>query len=784
MKFNSENKAQFLPEAAGGSVPLLAGHGWRSGGRRAMSLCLCLLLGCAADAMMHPAAAQTAPAAEAAPADDAGRTGDIVVTAQKRAERLQDVPISVSVLGADMMQKEHVTQVDDLTAKVANLQLSSTVGENTPIFSLRGVSMFDYSLNQAPPVATYYDEVYKGNVALLGVGMYDLQRVEVLRGPQGTLYGKNTTGGAVNLISQQPELDKAGGYVNLGYGKYNHFEANGAINLPLTDTLAVRVAGTYEKADGWFRNLLPGKPDLNGIRQYGIRGSLLWKPAPGVSFLLRAETSLQDPYNYGIYAQPGPAGIGAGVYEEFGQGTSYFRTGLTPRQIESDYTPRRHARTYAVSLKSDVEIGSGLTLTSLTSWDRGILHFGEDSDGSPRRTLQTYYADRATQFAEDVRLTSNFTGPFNFILGAYFNREKVFNENDLDMYLDLDVNGDGVVNAADCSDGFPYACNIVNKFDQVKKSYALYTDMHYDLGGGVTLRGGLRYTHDTGRQTGLTSSAYGVDGVLVETLIPPTDLSFSSDNLSGKIGVDYKISPDAMIYASVSRGYRAPSFNAQAFFEPDEASVAKAEKITSFEVGAKTQFLDRRIDLNLAGFYYIYQNQQMINVDTQTAAQTLVNIDRSSIYGAEAEMVARVSRALDFRLGLGLLHAQVDRGVLDGVDLAGHKLVNAPSVTLNGEMNLRVVDNGDFRLTLSPSVSFSSSQYFEIFNDPGLTQGSYALVGGHIDLDIGRFRASIWSKNLGDALYRTSRASLEGFGFVYNHLGAPRTFGVTFGYKF
>ncbi|WP_296624578.1 TonB-dependent receptor [Rhizorhabdus sp.] len=193
--------------------------------QRTSRIAVMLLAGLSSQALM----AQTA--ADETVADSM----EIVVTAQKRSERLQDVPISVSAIGGDAVRKQRLTSADDLVSKVANLQLTSTVGDGTPIFALRGVSMSDYSLNQSGPVATYYDEVYKGNFAFLGVALYDLERVEVLRGPQGTLYGKNTTGGAVNLISHKPDLGKVEGYLNLGYGNYNRHEANGAINLPLGD---------------------------------------------------------------------------------------------------------------------------------------------------------------------------------------------------------------------------------------------------------------------------------------------------------------------------------------------------------------------------------------------------------------------------------------------------------------------------------------------------------------------------------------------------------------------
>nr|WP_053000272.1 TonB-dependent receptor [Sphingomonas sp. Y57] len=734
-----------------------------------------LLAGLSGQALMAQTAAETI----------AADPQEIVVTAQKRSERLQDVPISISAIGGDAVRKQRLSSADDLVSKVANLQLTSTVGDGTPIFALRGVSMSDYSLNQSGPVATYYDEVYKGNFAFLGVALYDLERVEVLRGPQGTLYGKNTTGGAVNLISRKPEIGKTEGYVNLGYGNYNRREANGAINVPLGETLAARLAFTVARADGWFRNQLPGKPDLNGTREYALRGSLLWEPQDGVSFLLRGSTSYQNPYNYGIFAAPGPDGIGAGLYESLGQGSSYFRTGLGRRQIESEYTPRRRARTYAVSLTSTFDIGDDLSIVSVSSWDKGRLNFGEDTDGAPNKTLEIFYGDRATQISQDLRLASSFGGPFEFILGAYYNREKVFNTTDFGIFKDADIDGNGTVDAADCAAGLPAACSVVNRFDQLKHSYALYTDMHYDFGAGFTLRGGLRFTRDDGSQKGLTSNAVGADGVLVAALIPSTNLRFRNNNLSGKIGLDYKIDRDTLLYVNYSRGYRARSFNAQAFFDPSEASVAKPETIDAFEGGAKMQLADRRVTLNLAGFYYLYKNQQFINISPLTAAQTLVNVDKSRIYGGELELNVRANEWVGARAGVGLLNARIKKGILSGVDVSGNKLSNAPSLSANGGLDITVMDSDAGKISLHPDISYVSSQYFEVFNVPRLKQRAYTLLGGHIDFERGPFTASIWGKNLTNRFYFTSRVDLVGgFGYDYNHVGAPRTYGVTVGYKF
>ena len=718
--------------------------------------------------MAQPAFAQSAPQDSATA--DAVETGEIVVTAAKRSENLQAVPISISAIGGDTLTKSRITNVDSLVTKVANLQISSTVGDNTPIFALRGVSMSDFSLNQSSPVATYYDEVYKGNFAFLGVALYDMERVEVLRGPQGTLYGKNTTGGAVNLISRDAKLGEVNGYAQASYGNYNRFDLTGAVNVPIGEKAALRVAGTYARADGWFKNVVPGLPDLASTNEWALRGTLKLEPTDGIRLTLRASHSFQNPQNYGIYAQP----------------EAVNRPGLSQFQIASNVPEKRRAETTSFALTANVDLSETITLTSITSYDKGTLFFKEDTDGIAARVLEVPYFDRASQFAQDLRLTSDTGGPFDFILGAYFNREKVFNETTLEVLGDSDNDANGVIDAADCAAGLPVACKIRNQFDQIKKSVALYTDLKYKVSDALTLRGGLRFTHDTGEQTGFQADALGFDNVFVATLIPRSNLGFKQDNLSGKIGLDYKLASGDLLYASISRGYRAPSFNAQAFFDPSELGVAKAEEVTSYEAGAKTQFWDRRITLNVAGFYYTYKNQQFINVNPATAAQQLLNIPKSTLYGGEAELTVRASDRFTLHAGMGLLSTKINTGTVSGVNVSGNRLSNAPTLTLNASVDATLLKGGFGSVSFHPEVSYQSSQFFENINIPRLRQQSYALFGGHLDWESsnGMFNASLWARNLGNKFYFTSRIDLTGFGLDYNHVGNPRMYGVTVGAKF
>lgn len=707
-------------------------------------------------------------------AEDVGNDGDaanIVVTANKRTERLQDVPISVSAISGEGLAASHVTQAEDIAQTVPNLQMNTTVGDNTPIFSLRGVSMYDYSLNQSSPVATYYDEVYKGSFALLGATMFDIDRIEVLRGPQGTLYGKNTTGGAINIITKTAKLGEFSGSVAVGYGNYDRIDLNGAVNAPLGDKAALRVAGTFARAHGWLDNQTPGKPDLNSVHEFAVRGSLLVEPTDGASFVLRVAHSYQNPRNYGIYAEP----------------LATNRAGLSTYQIRSNLSDiRRTARTTAVSLTGNIDLSDGLKLTSITSFDKGKLFLFEDTDGQDLRVFEVSYDAKARQWTQDIRLTSDFDGPANFILGGYFSHEKVFNSNATYIFADTEQDGVPGISGGDCAAGFPLSCVFTNRFDQTKKSAALYGDASFKATDALTLRAGLRFTRDAGRQNGLVSVATALDGEVVDTPIPLTNLTYATSNLSGKAGLDYQFSDDVMAYATFSGGYRSPSFNAQAFFAPAEAGSAGSETINAYEVGLKSQFADKAATLNLAGFYYDYHNQQFISVDPATAAAKLINIPESRIYGAEAELTWEANDTLTVRTGIGLLNSKVERGVISGINIAGKDLPTAPSFSMTGGIDLKLMDNDSGKLVLSGSGSYASSQFFEILNVERLKQRSYALFNAHLDWTSadGRWNASLWGRNLGQKFYTTAGIDLSGFGFDYKQWGTPRTYGMTVGTSF
>jgi iron complex outermembrane recepter protein len=749
---------------------------------------------------------------------------EIVVTAQKRSESLQTVPVSVSVLTSAELARVKFDSPSDLVAQVPNLQVDGIIGEGSPIFSLRGVSMFDYSLSQDSPVASYVDEVFKGNFALFGVEMYDLERIEVLDGPQGTLYGKSATGGAINFITHAPGFEEEG-YIKAGVGNYNRRETEGAFQMPLIpDRLAVRVAFTYTKAGGFVQNVLPGYPDLEGIDQYGVRLSLLLKATDNLDFTLRYSKSMQDPQNYAIIdGSIAPGGVaGTGYYRTL-NGTAT-GTPLTNAQIAENYTPRRRQDNQAVALTGDWRFSSAATLQSITSWDDGSVFNPEATDGAPLNIFKSPYTGETSQVTQDLRLTSTGKSDFTYIVGAYYQQEIVHDSTENEF---LTLNDTGYQDCAESSFGpgqgysigspVNVGCRYYNAFDQIRNSWAIYSDDSYQIAAPVKLNLGLRYNHDDAIQKNALNQVRGADDVPIGSITPgscgsdpngpcvpvealPGSPGYSSivnamtqhglhdTALTGRAGIDYTPTADMLFYLSYSRGYRSGAFNAQFLFSYSDFTTVKPETLDSIEAGWKTQWLNDRVQLNGAIFHYQYRNQQIIDI-RPNGDQPLINLGKSKIQGVELDLAARPAEPLTLHAGIALLDAKVEQGALaDGtVNVAGSLLPNSPkfSATLAGDWDF--VNWSTMGMTAHVDTKYTSAQYFELVNIDRIEQVPYAIANARLTLhpvDGNKWEIGAWGRNLFDKFYLTSAANLQSLGYDYRHRGVPRTYGLDATYRF
>jgi outer membrane receptor protein involved in Fe transport len=700
-------------------------------------------------------------------------TGDIIVTAQRRQQSILTVPIAITALGGDALESKGVTNSANLASAVPNLQVSSPYGNTQPNFSLRGISVAnEYNSNQASPIGVYVDDVYLANRTAHGMGLFDLDRVEVLRGPQGTLFGRNTTGGAINFITRAPSLTRNEGYAEAGYGNYDTWTAQAAVEATMVeDQLGIRIAGNFAKGDGQIRNVAPGGRDANSQDTLQGRATLRFRPGDG-------------PLDVKIKIYGGrDRGTQAAVH-----GLLPFRQGLDFFETNENRIGRNRTEAYGASATIAYEISPQVTLTSITSKDAGAQNLQQAADGSPLDILDINWRSNYDQFSEEARLNYD-SGALKLVAGGFYGFDKVETENTFNIGQAL---GPGV------NGGF------FQKYTQRRRSTAVFAQGDYELSRGLTLTLGGRYTWDRSRYDDGYAYLFAgnVDGPQqpLATTVPcpgvpgtcPYDpaarfaLRGRNNALTGRVSLSYQFDGGPLVYASYNRGYRSGAFNGGGYTSSAGITYIAPERVNAYEIGAKGRF--GALTLSAAGFYYDYANQQV--QDTRAGPVSfLVNAPKSEVYGAEAEAVLRLSPAISLNAALGYLHATYKELSLQGTDLSGNDLPFAPRFTAQGGVDLALIRDGENALVFSPNVAFFTRQFFSPFNDTNvagsaqnnaeLQQRDFAKVNATLAWTIGRITLKAWGNNIFGRETYAYGLDLRGAGFPYNFLvpAAPRTYG-------
>jgi outer membrane receptor protein involved in Fe transport len=743
---------------------------------------------------------------------------EIVVTAERRAERLQDVPLAITALSGSDLTDHGVRQAADIAATVPNMLLNLPYGpEAQPTFTLRGVTTQDYSQNQSSPIAMYVDEVYKPVGAVQALQTFDLDRVEVLRGPQGTLYGKNATGGAVNFYSRNPSLSEIDGYATAGFGNYSAYSLIAAIGGPvIADQLGVRAAFLYAKRDGWVHSIVQGVEPLNGVDALAGRLSFLYQPNDRLTASLKVAVTDSGGTPYGAHAlnvDPDATGF-TGTIDWFDNGAKY----AVHKDIHND----------SVALKVEWLASEHATLTSVTGYDYGHWYSKSDDGGLPITARlddpNTYYSN-TSDFSEELRLVSRDTGAFGWLAGLYYGREETHATVEYHFFDSYDLGYFAL------PDGTPlYGFDEYNNFDQVKDSKAVFFNATYAVTPAVTLHAGARYTKDeitinnfyaleggplAPGPTGFTPDG-GVSTYWTQTIGalpaafdfyqtgvaaqgPTLDLSQDDSNVSFKAGVDWKPREDVLAYFNVSQGYRGAAFNGQAFNFPEEANFAEPEKLTSYEVGLKADLWDRRGIFNAALFHYDYRNQQFLDAFTLPGGSGsgfhTVNAPKSKVDGAEFELHAKASDDLEIRAALGLMRSKYVELTLHAETrdcCVGNQLIQAPDYNGSLGIDWRFAHTaaGDVRLILEGN--YYAKQYFDAYNTERIAQGAYGIANARVSFtssaDRG-FDVAAWVKNLTNEKYiayglNQNDPDTGALGFDYGLVGEPRTYGAELTYRF
>lgn len=735
------------------------------------------------------ALAQDAPSPEAANADTGG-IGDIVVTAQKRSQSVQDVGITMSVLSSDALIKNGVTAVTDIVGLVPNVQANFGAGQVA--FNVRGIGTNEFSANLDSPVAVNLDEVYLSKTFMTGLLLFDVDRVEVLKGPQGTLFGRNATGGAVNFFTKKPS-ETLGAGATVSYDNYETVRSEAYITGGLGSGLSARISGTLvDQGKGYYRNTTLGGRE-GEEKKWAVRGQLEW--TNGTTMVLlgvnagRQRGTLQPYEGVGVFT---PQSLAAGVPALCAPYIAGNATGGdagcvrgTDGGYPGDNDPytsqngRRHTvrnKSFGSTLRIEHDLG-GANLTSVTAFQDFTRKQHERSDGSPIATIDVDYYNRIRQLTQEFRLTSSGQNRWNYVLGAYYEHDNYRNGD----YLEI---GLGIVPG------------LYSPFTQKVDALAAFFHNDVELTDTLSLTAGVRYSREKVSFDGGTFAGTGLTGdpirpsTIVATLASANE-SRTDDAATFKVGVEWKPEIDSpfvdklMVFGNVSTGFRSGSYNGEFVGSQAALTSLAPEKITAYEAGFKSTLADRKLVLNGAVYHYNFTDG-FINVDSATSPIPItINAATISTYGVEVDLQWRPIEELTIAMGGGWLDSTIKSDVtVGGQSLEGNRTVQSPKWTYNTQATF-TQPIGDMNLTLSGDASYRSSQYFETTNSPNSLEPSYWVVNSRLALNgpDERWSIGIFAKNLTKSAYRTYVNDLPAFGFLLNIYNAPRTYGLSASFK-
>lgn len=729
---------------------------------------------------------------------------EIVVTAQKREQPLADVGIAVDVVDGKVLREGGATSLIDVAKYSPGLNIRGPFGDfGYPIITLRGVNTDGFIETLPQSTGVYADGVYVSQPPMLAFRLLDLERMEVLKGPQGTIYGRNTIAGAVNFIAKRPTRE-AEGYMNLGYGRYSRATLDAAYGGPLSDTAAGRIAVKYiRQTDSPLTNLNPNVGDGGEIDQLSARASILFTPNDDLDILLQLHTGRDDSDVWPFSLIPGGAdtdgdGVPDVLCDEFARGdveaaqfnclaADPFGSGATYNDTDGDpYTNNLNDigshRYRSVGLMAEVNWDRGdYTLTSVTGWDDFERSDDVDEDAGPTTAIDNLRLSDVRQFSQEIRIASNNETGTRWLAGFYFSTDELkgqpsFNSGGRRDFSTLETD-----------------------------TLALFGQMEFPLNDDWLLTVGGRWT-DVDRDF-----SYSTNGFFAapELQAGVTD-SFSDGDYSARLGLDWKPSENTLIYSSISRSFNAGSYNSQFLDNLVDLPPTNSESIIAYEVGVKTTLAGGRARLEAAAYYYDYQDPQVVAVVPRGVidANVLTNADDAKLSGLEIQLHALPAEWLDLTLGVALINSEFGNlltrvsgtgvGSADpynapvfgssDIQLKGQSLPNHPETSFNasGRVTLPVTSNWQF--VGQADILWED----EIRRDLQGTLALFTDAHWNVDARIGlestddKWNVSLWARNLTDETYFTEAYQVLGFGFYiagasYNY---PRTYGITVGRNF
>lgn len=759
-----------------------------------------LLSGAALVAPMHAAMAQDAAAPEAPAAQEESYPGEILVTAQRREERVQDIPVAITAFGGQQVEKLGILSLENIAPRVPSFYFGS-FGAARPQLYIRGIGTRSFDPGSESSVGVFVDDVYSGRASGSFGSLRDIERIEVLRGPQGTLYGRNTIAGAINVITKGP-TDHFTGEAEAGISNYDGYSLFGAVGGPIAgDKLMFRVAGWKAERDGYQVNLLTGTK-FQGIDNWGGRARLKFAPSETFSIDLTAELSRDgDKAAFsGFNRGSGPARSLAGVTTPANPNATFLgRPGRAPipyfggNEGNLSFDPYLDRKTETYIARAEYDAGFA-TITSISALKKLRIQDGRDLEGSSLDVANQLSAERSKQFTQEIRITSDPSGPASFdgaldwIIGAFYYRDRSSRRDEFRL------GNDSVVALLS---GSPQVSTALSDYEI--DSYALFGQATIHLGDKFEVTLGGRYTRDEKRavQQGLNTRP-GVPLVAVPFLV---DNSATYESFDPRVVATYKFSPDASIYASFSTGFKSGGFQYVPFSAAQANVLFQPEDIKTYEVGFKSEWLDRRLRFNVAAFHYDYKDLQVsriVDLGGGSAASLISNAASSKIYGADVELMLRPSDNFDVSVTYGYLDAKYDAYFTNAAgvpptaatDFSGRALVRAPkhSINVGGEWRIPIGD--DSGLTLRADYALLDKFYHEPGEADPIYGGavslsrepSYGLLDLRAAYEIGDFRITAYVTNATNKNYRRTVLALGST--LSDFPGEPRIYGLKVGYRF
>ena len=743
-----------------------------------------------------PALAQTSPPA-AEP--DTGRLQTVTVTATKRLQPLQSTPIAISVLNGGALEEANLNNLAAITTQTPTVNFRTNASNKDSALFIRGVGTISTSPGVEPTVSTVLDGVVTSRPGQATLDLVEIDRIEILRGPQGTLFGKNASAGVINIVTRAPSAQREG-YVDLAYfqGNERRIRLGGSGELA-TGLLRGSISAMAGKFDGNVTNVFDGSK-VNGYDRKGIRGRLDITPTPSLKLVLIADhTKALDDTPTGVAYSTNVTAFPSGTVTAnplFGAALAPVVASPENRQINSEMHTRVSDTNQGLSLQADWSLG-GHQVTSITAVRKWKNEQFQDQDRLAALYRQfNRIADRGTldfeQTSQELRIASTQRGFFDYVAGLFY----IQGENTEQYRRDVTRCAASVAPAlpsglVPCTAATTTTDNGVADYGVRSKSTSVFGEGTFNFTPALRAIAGLRYTSDElSYHHGRVASAAGVPGVGA-TRAPVTG-STTENAVSGRFGPQFEINKDTMVYGTVSRGYKGPAYNVFFNMSPTQDNVIGPEKSKSIEVGVKSEFMNNRVRLNVAAFQTDYSGYQANVPDLVNGVivTRLINAGDVTTKGLEVDLTARVLPQLTLTAGVAHILARVDNfacppGAAASCDINGRRLPFSPDWKASLRAKYTLPLSGDLSMDFGADANWQSETNFDLQQQPDSVQPAYGIVNATISLQSTKgWRVALLAKNLFDQSYATFIQNSGNHINRYVPRDDKRYFGVNVRYDF